>query len=373
VFHYEDEKMKKEKLLGIELCRGLSTYAVVLVHSGDETWGLPIDPIAIAFRSHFYFAVPFFLATAFYFMTAKLEISQSPKFWRSRIERLVIPYAIWSAIFLVSRAIVFTLGNKPDRLQQLLQDPLSIIFLGSASYHLYFLPLLLAGTSLVLLMPLLNKLKVGKYGLVFLLVVSIFLYHLLEVSGNSFQLGTNVAFQSLLSSWNLNSEQYPLLRLVLVEIAWVIKCLPYFFIALTLNRFLQNAKTFHGVFAIVGWAIAFVLSDTLGRLFLPGALQEVLLAYTLLLFSLALSNFFSEGKVTNFAISMGACSFGIYLLHPFVMNAVKPVITRTLPTATDSISIFSMLLLSIPCFLISWLVVTYLSKNKSIAKYLLGT
>jgi peptidoglycan/LPS O-acetylase OafA/YrhL len=363
--------MGKFRLLGIEACRGLATYAVILVHSGDETWGISVHPNAVAFRLLFYFAVPFFLAMSFYFMTAKPEIGKSVKFWRSRVERLIIPYAIWSTVFLISRVIVFTLSNKPDRLQQLLQDPLSIVFLGGASYHLYFLPLLFAGTFLVLLMPLLNKLKVGKHGLVYLSVASICLHRFLEVSGNAFQLGTNVAFQGLLNSWDFAPEPYPLLRLALVEIAWFIKCLPYFFIALTLNQFL-NTKSLHSVFATVGWAIAFVLSDTLGKLFLPGAVQEVLLAYTLLLFSLALSNYFPNSRAANLATSVGGCSFGIYLLHPFVMNIVKPVVERILPTATASVSISSMLLLSVPCFLVSWLAVAYLSRNKLIAKYLFG-
>jgi surface polysaccharide O-acyltransferase-like enzyme len=93
VFHYEHENMKKEKLLGIELCRRLSTYAVVLVHSRDETWGLPVDPRAIRFRLNFCFAVPFFLAAAFYFMISKLGTTYSLKFWRLRIERILISYA----------------------------------------------------------------------------------------------------------------------------------------------------------------------------------------------------------------------------------------------------------------------------------------
>lgn len=364
--------MKKARLLGVELCRGLATYTVILVHSGDETWGIPVDPSAVTFRLLFYFAVPYFLATAFYFMTANPEIGKSSKFWRSRVERIVIPYACWTAIFLISRVIVFTLSHKPDRLQQLLQDPVSIIFLGGASYHLYFLPLLLAGTSLVLLMPLLTKLKVGKYGLLCFSVVSVFLYHLLEVSGNSFQLGANVAFQSLLNSWQMTPEKYSLIRLVLVEVAWAIKCLPYFFIALTLNRFLQNAQSLNRAFISVICLLAFLLSNTLGKLFLPGALQEVILAYTLLLFSIALSNYFQDNRIANLAASVGACSFGIYLIHPLLMNVVKPVMGKILPEITASISIYSMLMLSIPCFLISWFVVAYLSKNKLIAKYLFG-
>jgi peptidoglycan/LPS O-acetylase OafA/YrhL len=28
---------KKQRLSGIDLCRGLAAYAVILVHSGDET------------------------------------------------------------------------------------------------------------------------------------------------------------------------------------------------------------------------------------------------------------------------------------------------------------------------------------------------
>lgn len=183
------EKTKKKKLLGIELCRGLATYAVVLVHSGDETWGLPIRSSAIEFRLHFYFAVPFFLATAFYFMATKPQASLSLKFWRSKVERILIPYAIWSVLFLIFRIIIFTLSSKFDRLQQLLQDPLSIVFFGGASYHLYFLPLLLTGASLLLSISFLDKIKASKIYLLLFSALSIGLYQLLETSGNSFQLG----------------------------------------------------------------------------------------------------------------------------------------------------------------------------------------
>ncbi|CAN1209211.1 Acyltransferase 3 domain-containing protein [Tumidithrix helvetica PCC 7403] len=364
--------MNKNKLLGIEFCRGLSTYAVIIVHSGDETWGLPIDPSAIAFRLNFYFAVPFFLAVAFYFMTAKPEIAYSWKFWRSRVERILIPYAIWSIIFFVLRVIIFTLTNKTDRLQQFLQDPLSIVFLGGASYHLYFLALLFAGTSLVLLMPFMERLKIGKRVLLFLSVVSIALYHLLEISGNSFQLGTNVAFQNFLSYWQINAEQHPLLRLMFVEIAWTIRCLPYFFVALTLNRLLQKTIFLHTRFVTVALAILFLCTDILGSSFLPRALQEIILADTLLLFSISLSSYLSDNSVGSFSANVGACSFGIYLIHPYTMNIVKSLVGKVIPELTASISISSMLALSIPCFLLSWVVVFYLTKNKLTAKYLFG-
>jgi peptidoglycan/LPS O-acetylase OafA/YrhL len=364
--------MNKQKLLGIELCRGISTYAVVLVHSGDESWGIYTDPEAIALRLHFYFAVPFFLAAAFYFMTAKPEIAYSPKFWRSRVERILIPYTIWSIIFAFSRVIIFTFTNKTDRLQQLLQDPLAIVFFGGASYHLYFLSLLLTGTFPILLIPFLNQLKVSKYSLLLLSGLSIILYHWLETSGNSFQLGSDIAFQGLLSAWQVNSERYPFVRLILVEVAWIIKCLPYFLLALTLHRFLQNVRLLHAKFAPLVLAILVLGSNGLGKFFFPGALQEVLLAYGLLLFSISISSYFKNNVIGAIAANIGACSFGIYLIHPFTMNIVKSLIGKVLPGLTNSVSIPLMLTLSIPCFLISWLVVAYFYRHQPIAKYLFG-
>ncbi|PSB59248.1 acyltransferase family protein [Chamaesiphon polymorphus] len=362
-----------KKLLGVEICRGLSTYAVILVHSGDETWGIPIDPIAIAFRSHFYFAVPFFLATAFYFMTAKVDIVYSEKFWRSRIERILVPYTIWSIIFVISRVIVFSLTNKTDRLQQLLQDPISIIFFGGASYHLYFLTLLFAGTLLVLLLPILENLKTNKYVLIFLSIVSTCLYYALESSGNSFQLGANIAFQNLLNSWQIDWSQFPLLRVISVEIAWTIKCLPYFFIGLILNRYDRLIKIpSERRLIIVVLSLLLFGANKLEYLLLPGILTEIFLAYILLIVSIYLSDYLNSNIISELAASIGACSFGIYLIHPFIMSVAKFFVAKVIsPELTNSISIASMLVLSLTCFFASWLAI-YSIKNKPIAKYLLG-
>jgi hypothetical protein len=131
--------MGKAKLLGIEIFRGISTYAVILVHSGDETWHLPISEAAIEFRHHFYFAASSFLTAVFSFMVASPKIGYS------------------------------------------------------------------------------------------LIVLSIFMYSLLEASGNALQLGPDIAFKGLLDSWQINAENYPLLRVMLVELSWFIECLPYFY------------------------------------------------------------------------------------------------------------------------------------------------
>ncbi len=366
--------MKKPKLLGIEFIRGVSTYAVILVHSGDETWGLSIDNTAINFRLFFYFAVPFFLAAAFYFMTANPAISYSVKFWRSRVDRILVPYIIWSTIFFISRIIIFTVNHKTERLNQFFQDPLSIIFLGGASYHLYFLPLLLTGTLLVLLMPLLERLKITSLGLLAIAMFSIYFYNLLEISGNGFQLGEpSNAFENLTSNLNIDIEQYPWLRLILVESAWTIKCLPYFAIALILNKLRLDRKLLNAKSpAILSLAILVILCNTTGKMFLPVGLSELLLAFTLLLFSIVISRYFINNTVSSLVSSIGKCSFGVYLIHPFVMYLVKPIVSKIVPDLVTTISISSMLALSILSFSISWGIIAYLTKNKPISKYLFG-
>jgi peptidoglycan/LPS O-acetylase OafA/YrhL len=365
--------MEKQRLLGIELFRGLSAYAVILVHSGDETWGIPINPSAISFRLNFYFAVPFFLATAFYFMTQRPDSGYSFRFWKAKVERILIPYMVWSIIFLAFRIIFFTVTQKQDRIQTLIEDPLSLVFFGGASYHLYFLPLLLTGNLLSLLYPLLKRFESKRYYLILFSILSIFAYSLLEISGNSFQLGPNIAFQSLLEYMSIDVKAVnPFLRWSLVEVAWLIRCLPYFLLALIINKLPLDLRYLSRLSSVILLACSLVAINLFGRNFLPNALQEIVLAYTLLLFSIGTSNFLKSEFAVKLIVSLGVCSFGIYFIHPMVMNVVKPLLLKLSPNSMNTISIPSMLSISIPCFLLSWLLTVGMTKSKFANKYLLG-
>ena len=360
---------KKSRLLGIDLCRGLAIYAVVLLHSGDETWNIPIDSQTIHFRLLFDFGVPFFLATSFYFMTAKPEIGISPKFWKSRIERILIVYGVWSGIYLISRISIFSLTRNYERLHQLLNDPLSLIYFGGASYHLYFLPLLFSGSLLMVVAPYFTKQKIGTRNLLLVTALSIVVYSIILDSGNAFQLGPNIAFRQLLNFVKLDQNQYPLIRLLLVQISWIIRCLPYFFIAISLHQLFLNSSLFKSHILISStFFIIFIICNTFGWM-LPRALNEVLLAYTLLIFGISISSYLKKSNVVS---NLGICSYGIYLIHPFVMNIVKTILAKLSSYITDHISILSVIILSISCFFLSWLIVVGLTKNKTIAKYAFG-
>ena len=369
---------RSKRLLGIELGRGLSAYAVVLVHSGDATWGLPIASSAITFRLFFYFAVPFFLAAAFYFMTTKPEIGYSRKFWKSRIERIVIPYSIWSVIFLISRAVVFTINRQSERLQEFLQDPVSIIFLGGASYQLYFLPLLLVGSALTMLLPFFERFNINILGCSLLSILGVALCYLIDMSGNSFDLGNYIAFQGISNFLGVSLETQPVIRLLFVEARFLTMCLPYFFIAFTLNKSpilkKKPKKYSHWI-----WLSLFLIFDVLLRNILPEVIIAILLGFTALIFSITFSDVLQEESRIeeatlreNIIINLGKCSFGMYLIHPFAMNVVKPLLNRILPSLMNSVSIPSMVIISVLSFLVSWLLVACLSKSENLATYLFG-
>ena len=359
---------KSVKLTGIELCRGLAAFAVILVHSGDATWGIPISESAIAFRRLFYFAVPFFIATYFYFATKKLSPLDS-NFWRKKFERIVIPYLFWSGLFMSFKSLIALASGNVEQLAKLWSDPVAIVFFGKASYHLYFLPLLIAGSFLLYFTKYLLKLKQPLFLLTLGLVISLIFNHWLSVSGNAFDLGKHIAFPGILNTFAFNVFLYSVVRILLVNISLICICIPYFFIALIFKHLLKIYRyrwlyyPLTSIFLLFAFiAIYAVRSEvTLALLF------KVIIAYLLLLFGLSISPKIERNLLIT---RLGACSFGIYLIHPFLKSIVDIILPRIAPQVVQSVSIASMLSYCIPTFLLSWLVVYMLKQHKLLSPYI---
>ncbi|WP_289501180.1 acyltransferase [Gloeocapsopsis sp. IPPAS B-1203] len=346
---------QKKRLLGIDLCRGIAAYAVILVHSGDETWGVPVDPWADYFRLSFYFAVPFFLITSFYFIACKPNTGFSPNFWKSRLERLVIPYLIWSLIYLVLRLVFFWKANQSERLNQLTQDPLSLVFFGGTSFHLYFLPLLFVGSFLIFFIKYFLNQPFKTKQLIIFSILSIIVYELVIVPGDTIQASTDIN---------------PLIRLVLVYAVWVLKCLPYFLTAIILRCiFLIKGDSwlFSRKSSIVLVAIFFI-TTIMGRLVLPVTLRDLIVAHSLFLFGISVSQYIKGNK--QIVANLGLCAFGIYLIHPILMNFAK--LFFSLFGVIEQVTISSLLIISVTTFLLSWIVVALMLQHKWSAKYLFG-
>ncbi len=366
-----DKIVNKQRFLGVDLCRGIAAFAVILVHSGDETWGIPVSDGALQFRLLFYFAVPFFLATSFFFITRNLSGNVNLDFLIVKLKRIFIPYSFWSIFYLFLGTFFFSFTNQYDRLNQLFQDPLSIVFFGGASYHLYFLPLLFSGSLFFLLLNNLVKYRTKIKMIMALFVISIIINEVMALSGNLFQLNPNLAFSSLLNLLDANVIYYPLVRFLLVQLAWILNCLPYFCLAIILNHLLLRTKPSvfknRGIFLL--FLSIFISVNFLRETLIFTELTNIVIAFSLLLAGICLSSHLKESKIIK---NLGNCSFGIYLIHPIVKKTTGIILAFAVPQVTSQITVVSMLCLSIPSFLASWLVVSLLMKNKQLAKYIFG-
>lgn len=359
---------KKQRLIGIDLLRGLAIYAVVILHSDEGILVKPIGWTAILQFSGF--AVPFFLATSFYLIINKLSFSRSQFPWKSRLTRLLIPFGIWSLVYLLQKTIKYLLKHENDKLVHLFQDPVSIIFFGGSAFHLYFLPLLFSGTVLVTLLYSLLKKQFNLQTIVICFLASTSIYEVLLVTGNSFQIGAGIAFQKFLEATFPTGNQNPIIRIFLGELAWLIRCLPYIFMAmlLTVPSISKKISQFDTSSTLVLFFI-FVTLNLYGNLFIPESLYEIARGYTTLIFAISLSNNLKEHHIIA---NLGSCSFGIYLIHLLVVEVFQSLEKRIYDITDIQVSVITLLTFSICSFIVSWIATYLLMKKKSISKLMFG-
>jgi peptidoglycan/LPS O-acetylase OafA/YrhL len=116
-------------------------------------------------------------------------------------------------------------------------------------------------------------------------------------------------------------------------------------------------------------ALAIFLNTSIfGRLIFPETVRDLLVGYFLLLLGISASKYISENN--KIASNLGICAFGIYLIHPVIMNFNELFFTKV--GLTDEVSIISILVISTTTFLSSWITVNFLINYKGPAKYLFG-
>jgi len=357
---------KKHRSTGIDLFRGIAAYAVIVIHAEHNaaipgSWAAKLVHFSLL-------AVPFFLAASFYLTINSVYVKGCKYSLKTRINRIIIPCWIWSAIYILER-VSESLILKNVAINVIFQDPLAIIFFGLAAYHLYFLPLLLAGNVVVKFIFRLIKAKV--HVLILFFAASIFAYNLCLASGNSFQLSTGTAFQALLALILPDGNKNPLLRLVLVEFSWVLRCLPYIFLAMILNHpsIRGYLSKFNSKSTIVLFSIFFVI-NAFGSSFLPEAIYEIARGYSALIFSISLSFNIKENAIIK---NLGLCCCGIYLVHLLVLHIFQSIYKKVYPGSENMpATVISILVLSSLTFLVSWIIAYLLTRNKSVSKFLFG-
>uniref|UniRef100_B8HV86 Acyltransferase 3 domain-containing protein n=1 Tax=Cyanothece sp. (strain PCC 7425 / ATCC 29141) TaxID=395961 RepID=B8HV86_CYAP4 len=353
----------KQRFVGIDVFRGLAIFAVIVVHIDEGLQTMPSLWLKITdFAS---FCVPFFLAAAFYLAVNKLYSSQSTYSLRSRLARLLIPYAVWSVTYLFYKSAKFIVTGEFGRVSNLFQDPISLVFFGGVSFHLYFLPLLATGTLLIKAVePLITReISLKQVGL--LVLLSLLIYEVVLTTENGFQPSAKVAFEPLLAAVFPDGNSNPLLRWLLVELVWVIRCLPYIMVALLLNHS-STKKLWLKLLSKqpIWWVMLFLSFNLFSANMVPAAISEVVRGYTALIAAIATSSVLKENALIK---NIGLCSFGIYLIHIFFVEVFQSVVVRLYPGYSNNASTAILLLAAALVFLASWGTTNFLLKQKRLA------
>ena len=375
--------LTNSRYLGIDLLRGLAVLAVVMLHSGDKTWGI-VSPGAQILRSWMNFPVPFFLATSFYFAARKLVSGKNKtqtkrNFILARCQRMLIPLLVWTVIYVISKAGLYIVAGQMDNLEDLLKDPVSMIFLGGASYHLYFIPWLFWGS---LLIPIFQRFEFHftLFKSISFFIISCVLSELIIDSGNGFLLGPNVAFQAMINNSFPELNQIVIIRLISVIIVWMITSLPYIFASIALNILIVHGiKQNHNVsilskqsrylFQLFG---VLLIISFISKLTLFTTVNKVSFAFALIISGLIISVLIRSKLSTLIVSNLGDSAFGIYLLHPFILQFVELAVRKSSLVSMDNVTVFSILTIAIPTFLISWLTVSILRTKQSFSQYAFG-
>jgi peptidoglycan/LPS O-acetylase OafA/YrhL len=138
------------------------------------------------------------------------------------------------------------------------------------------------------------------------------------------------------------------------------------------RKFVFAGQSNSGVYSLIFLSF-FILINTLGRAFIARIPTDIVAAYTLLLFGIfSSSSLENSNKTVLGAIkNLGFCSFGIYLIHPLLLNLVEILLKGS--QAGDKVTIFSLMLISAPTFLTSWAIVSMLSRCRALSSFLFST
>lgn len=350
------------RLLGIDLLRILAIFGVIVLHSDSGTrvisWSWQLV------RCFFGFAVPFFLATSFYLAVSKSK--QRRLQFNSRLRRLLLPYFVWSILYLFYKFAKYFIEGDTEKLSFLFLDPLGLIFCGNSAIHLYFLPLLLWGTIIVKVIEIVNFHKLSLKVSIIGFIVSFFIHDLIILSGNGFRIFIGTAF----NDWFPQVQATSMLRLLLVFFAWSFWCASYIFAA-KIAHHPQVGPVVCSLKpkAIFLLTIGFTTFTLIDLNFYDTPIFEVIRGYIILLIAINLSKYLKGNKIIT---NLSRCSFGIYFIHLIFIELIYIIGIRLAPKLFLSPSITVYLAISCVVFLLSWISTQLFLVNKRTASLFLG-
>jgi peptidoglycan/LPS O-acetylase OafA/YrhL len=314
---------RSERLAWLDALRGLAILGVIGIHVTADSAGLPFaaaepDGRLVPMVARAVFTAlnyPVFLLASFFALAHVLERRRRTyrEIVGDRARRLLVPLAVWTLLFVVVRHLKAHAFGYQDAYRAELSSGaswLSYFVLGSAQYHLHFLPLLF---GLTLCYPL-YRFATWRPWLGGCVLATLALWPLLDRAAYEHVASPEIREYVLRATKTFAYLGYGLY-------AFALHALHQRGIAAGVRRGILLASTVVGSAAVailVGHGIETALE---GR-WLPLGFAVHMARYVLpaVVFTLALA---AEGVSPRWLRHLGGLSMGVYLFHPVVLDALE--------------------------------------------------
>lgn len=321
---------------GISILRILATLSVIVIHiSGPEVvkfgkissfdWN-----VANFYDSISRYAVPvFFMISGALLLGREFEIKD---FLKNRLGKIIPPFLFWSLFYSLTNRYVFT--HETFNMSKVVKD----VFYGS-EYHLWFVYTLI---GVYLIAPIFQKwIHFSKQNDIKYFLIIWILTLFLTIPGVA------IYFPK-------------------INFAYFSGFLGYFILGFYLKKYVKWPNWISYLLILFGVAITFfgtyyfsTKNNKLYDYFYEYlSLNALLVSIGVFMLFIKIENITTKMKPV--ISKLNECSFGIYLIHPFVINifALLGAFTYSINPITD------ILILSLACFLLSFIVVFIIKKIK---------
>lgn len=338
----------KQRLTNIDLLRILACFFIVMVHSftGADTAdlttfsGITLHTLnAIGHTG----TILFFFISGMFLLSEDYEFSFR-KFYTKNFLKLLIAYISWVIIYHLAGLII-----RGDYSYAVLKDTIINIIYGKVYYHFWYMPMLL---GIYLLLPFLRAICHSGKKILFYFVL-LFL---------AFQV-----FFPTIFFFDFPYKHYLVSVITRIPFTLVTHHVGYFVLGYALTELLKTRKTGKSPYIFAGFMIAGPLLSLFGDylLFLQkgshGVKFNTLFSATLCITAIGIFLLFTQWRISfseknaKRVAYISRLTFGIYILHPLVLNYLMEWFPYFKTDGTLFIGLLKLLIACSISLLITWL------------------